>query len=105
MDEHIPFVPYLGTTNPVVPFLGTYSIDEYNVKLAQDRYEIYVNGDFVGFKPLLTQNASLEDVDSFLHEQGFKAFDAEATGDHYNIQTEAEDDKLKQALHVYLQTR
>lgn len=96
MDGHNQFFPFLGTTN---------MLSESQTKLSHDRYEVYVNGDFVGFKSLLTQNETLDDVNDFLYEQGYQNFNAESFGDHYDIQTDGSDEKLKQALQVYLQTR
>ena len=91
--------------NRIFPFFAFNSVETADTKLNHDRYEVYVNGDFIGYKTLLTQNEDLEDIPSFLHEQGFQQFQGHEDGDHYEIQTDASPDKLKQALHVYLQNR
>lgn len=97
MDNAFFNFPFLGTTNSF--------IEDLNTKLNHDRYEVYVNGDFIGFKTLLTQNETVSDVNDFLHEQGFRAFKGNEDGDHYEIEALDSEEQIKQALQVYLQTR
>jgi hypothetical protein len=76
-------------------------------KLAHDRYDVYVNDDFVGQKPLLNQSEDITDVSDFLKSQGFNSFQALVDGDHYKIEpTDSNTErKMKEALSIYLQTR
>lgn len=81
-------------------------VDDQNVKIAQDRYEVYVNGEFVGKKVLLTQTDDIQDLESFLHNKGFANFTAAVDGDHFTISVP--DDSahpIKETLQVYLDTR
>jgi hypothetical protein len=94
-------------------FFGTFTsfFDDYNgdpdIKVAQDRYEVYVNGDYVGRKTLLAQNDDISDVDDFLHQEGFTEFSSELTGDHYNINANdnANREQIKDYLNLYLKIR
>ncbi|WP_066049315.1 hypothetical protein [Robertmurraya korlensis] len=80
------------------------SEDFANGKLQDDRYEIYVNNDFVGYKILLNQSDSIEDVDDFLKQQGIKEFSGQLDGDHYYIQTN-DANTVKDMLGVYCHNR
>jgi hypothetical protein len=92
--------------NQFFPFLGAFNlVADTDTKLSHDRYEVYVNGDFIGYKTLLTQSEALDDIHFFLHEHGFQQFQAHQEGDHYEIETDASSDKLKQTLQFYLQNR
>lgn len=73
-------------------------------KLSEDRYEIYVNDDFVGYKTLFNASDSLADVDDFLKTQGVQNFSTELDGDHYKIKA-SESDQIKEILDVYCQNR
>jgi hypothetical protein len=73
-------------------------------KLFEDRYEVYVNSDFVGYKTLLNQNDTLKDVDDFLKNQGIGQFQSNLDGDHYHIQS-PNGDLIKGALNVYFNNR
>ncbi|RSK29467.1 hypothetical protein EJF36_20145 [Bacillus sp. HMF5848] len=76
-------------------------------KLSHDRYEVYVDGDYVGQKTLLNQSDDITDVNDFLKGQGHTAFSGVLDGDHYNIQAQSTEEaqQIKDALHIYLQTR
>jgi hypothetical protein len=77
-----------------------------NTKIAHDRYDVYVNGDFVGHKTLLTQSEDITDVNDFLLAQGYHHFQYTLDGDHFEIK--AEDSTAREmieALQIYLQTR
>ncbi|WEG13054.1 hypothetical protein PU629_01470 [Pullulanibacillus sp. KACC 23026] len=92
--------------NPFNPIGGVFlNAEPLDMKLEHDRYEVYVNGDFVGIKTLLTQNEEVTDLNDFLREQGIKAFQAKTNGDHYEIHTDKMEEPIKDALQVYLQTR
>ncbi len=89
-------------------FLGSFMFNEVNSstnsKLNHDRYDVYVNGEFVGHKLLLTESEEISDVDDFLRVQGYKNFNASIDGDHYEIHAE-NDRELYEALQIYLQSR
>ncbi|MFD1735104.1 hypothetical protein ACFSCX_00875 [Bacillus salitolerans] len=77
-----------------------------NSKISHDRYDVYVNGDFVGHKTLLTQTEDITDVNDFLHSQGYNRYEASLNGDHFEIRAEDETaTDLAEALQIYLQTR
>jgi hypothetical protein len=79
--------------------------DEQWVKLSHDRYEVYVNGDFVGTKTLLIPNEEIEELNHFLYEHGFHAFEANCDGDHYDIDTMVNVSEMRDVLQMYLQMR
>jgi hypothetical protein len=90
----------LGSGVPITPTNSTGG----DSKLSEDRYEIYVNGDFVGYKTLFNVSDYLSDVDNFIKSQGNIEFKSQLDGDHYNIQTE-ESERIKEILDVYCQNR
>lgn len=94
MENQSNFFPFLGISNVTLE-----DVDTSN----RSRYEIYVNGDFMGFKTLYTSNEDITDLHDFLYEQGFPSFNAQGDGDHYEIRTDESDDALKQVLQVHLQ--
>ena len=80
--------------------------DANEVKLTQDRYEVYVNGDFVGYKTLFSPKEEIIDIEEFLHHQGFSNVTAKVDGDHYEIHADRDSaEKVKQVLEMYLQQR
>lgn len=85
-------------------FLENRQDDRDAVKLTDDRYEIYVNDDFVGYKTLLNRNDDLQDVDDFLHQQGVQNFKTLQDGDHYKIET-LDAKRARDVLSVYCQNR
>lgn len=94
------------------PFFGANTNGDFNLKMPHDRYEVYVNGDFVGHKVLLTQSESIDDVAKYLQRNGYKQFSATLDGDHYNIETNSSQDddthdaeQMKNRLGVYLDLR
>lgn len=94
-SNSIIFTP-LNTGNPQ---------NESNVKLNEDQYEVYVNENFVGHKTLKTQGENITDIDSFLRNQGINTFSTSLDGDHYNIQTSDNANKIMDALTVYFHNR
>lgn len=97
-------------TNGIYTDTGAFMMNEehslYDSKQNHDRYDVYVNGEFVGHKTLLTQSESINDVNDFLQAQGFRQVDGKLDGDHYDIHVEGEDSShVKEALHIYLQSR
>ena len=86
---------------PIIP-LGE---DNHDAKLSQDRYEVFVNGDKVGNKILLTQTDDTHDLDSYLQTNGFTDFEYKVTGDHIEIKTKQESNDMKEILSSYLSIR
>lgn len=90
---------------------GAFIFDEIHsstdTKLNHDRYDVYVNGEFVGNKTLLTQSESISDVNDFLQTQGYQNFEAKLDGDHYEFQVDDNEASsgMKEALQIYLQSR
>ncbi|GAA0341847.1 hypothetical protein GCM10008967_35300 [Bacillus carboniphilus] len=87
------------------PFLFTDVDSDTDVKLNEDRYEVFVNGNFVGYKTLTNEGDQLSDIDDFLREQGHEGFTSSLDGDHYIIQTEQKEEDLSRALSVYFHNR
>lgn len=80
---------------------------EQEDKLYHDSYEVFVNGDYVGNKTLLTQVERLSDVDQHLKVNSFNNFKVETIGNHVDIKTDdlSEARRIKQNLNIYLNTR
>lgn len=89
----------------MLPFINTDIDSNSDVKLTEDQYEVYVNGNFVGRKTLKTQGEDLSDIDDFLRNQGFSDFTTSVDGDHYSIHVDHQDDDLSNALSVYFNNR
>ncbi|MED4015849.1 hypothetical protein ACWE42_22615 [Sutcliffiella cohnii] len=94
-----------GSGNTTFVGLGLINQNENFTKISHDRYEVYVNGDYVGQKPLLAASEDITSVNDFLHSHGYNNFVGHLDGDHYNIESNYRDDELKQALKIYLHTR
>jgi capsule polysaccharide export protein KpsE/RkpR len=93
----------------IIPGFFPFS-DEDNdseTKMNHDRYDIYVNKDYVGQKTVLGQNEDIFDLEDFLKEQGISGFQSELEGDHFHL-TSPDDSSatnMKDVLNVYLQSR
>lgn len=76
-------------------------------KISHDRYDVYVNKDYVGRKVLLTQGEDVTDVADFLKSHGLNKFASHIDGDHLHIDSNdtAEQTAIKDALSIYLQMR
>ncbi|MCH1626162.1 hypothetical protein [Fredinandcohnia quinoae] len=95
-----------GTNNRVIPIGSVEDEDNTDMKLNEDRYEVFVNGDFAGQKTLRNQSDSVTDVDDFLRKEGLTSFTTNLDGDHYQIEAENDEGaKIKAALEVYFQNR
>jgi hypothetical protein len=75
-----------------------------DTKLEEDRYEIYLNSDFIGYKTLLNASEHLSDVDDFLKSQGINDFETQLDGDHYMVSAN-NDEKIRDVLTTYCQNR
>jgi len=94
----------IGTNgnNPVgipIAFVDESSSD---VKLFNDRYEVFVNGDKVGEKTLLSLADDAQDLEPYLKDNGFQDFAYEVTGDHIEIQAKENSHQMKEILSSYL---
>jgi len=91
--------------NNLIPFINNGFNADADVKLNEDQYEVYVNGNFVGNKTLKTQGENLSDIDDFLKNQGFSNFSTSIEGNHYNIHTNDLNNDIPGALSVYFNNR
>ena len=102
-------MPMFGWTNDsnIIPFFIGAVEDEPIGKIQHDSYEVYVNGDFVGKKTLISQAEKITDIDKHLQLAEFKGFKEETIGNHVNIKTNdiEEAEKIKLNLKVYLNAR
>jgi hypothetical protein len=94
-----------SNSNNSFPFINADVGADSDVKLNEDRYEVYVNGNFVGQKSLKNQGENLSDIDDFLRLQGFSNFTTSVDGDHYMIHISNHDDDISNALSVYFNNR
>jgi hypothetical protein len=94
-----------GNNNGFLPLINANLDSQSNVKLTEDRYEVFVNGNFVGHKSLKNPGEQLSDIDGFLQSQGLNDFSSSLDGDHYQIQTNERDGDITDALSVYFNNR
>lgn len=81
--------------------------DQDTTKLFEDRYEVFVEGKYVGDKTLYTEKENFHDVADFLEKQGFQNVEVELNGDHILVHADnsGEAEKMRQALEIYLSNR
>ena len=89
----------------IPPYIFNNNNQDNEVKLNEDSYDIYVNGDHAGKKSLKNQGEHLSDIDDFLKQQGISEFVSSLDGDHYRIRTEGHERDIKDALEVYFHNR
>ncbi|MBM7645423.1 hypothetical protein JOD45_001634 [Scopulibacillus daqui] len=88
------------------PFIEDFQTDDWNTFFdKKDRYDVYVNGEFVGMKKLFSGNETIDDINDFLAEHGFSSYKAVCDGDYYHIYTSRHPEKLKEILSFHLQSR
>ncbi|MCD8509434.1 MAG: hypothetical protein LRY73_05815 [Bacillus sp. (in: Bacteria)] len=92
---------------PLFILAGTQISEENNVKLNEDRYELYVNNDYVGSHTMFLQKEDANAVSDFLHAQGFRHVNLEVNGDHIIVHTDSQEEaqQMERALEVYVQNR
>jgi len=90
-----------GNTPIGIP-IGFVGEDSGSAKLFQDRYEVFVNGDKVGEKTLLTQVEDAQDLEPYLKDNGFENFEYEVIGDHIEIKAKKDSHQMKEILSSYL---
>ncbi|OAS82977.1 MULTISPECIES: hypothetical protein [Metabacillus] len=76
-----------------------------NSQLSHDRYDVYVNQDYIGQKYLLSAQESVQDIDDFLRNEGYSNFQSYLDGDHYYIKAVNNEHDVANVLKVYLQNR
>lgn len=89
---------------------GRFDMDFFNqsindTKVRHDRYDVYVNKNYIGQKQLLTAQESVQDIDDFLMNEGYSNFQSYLDGDHYHIRAIDKEQDLTNVLKVYLQNR
>lgn len=92
-----------GSNDGFLPLTNTNLNNE--VKLTEDRYEVFVNGNFVGRKSLKNPGEQLSDIDGFLQSQGLSGFSSKLDGAHYQIDTNGQDSDITNALSDYFNNR
>lgn len=90
-----------------IPFYTGIEYDKGEGMINHDSYEVYVNGEYVGNKSLITQGEEISDIDKHLQLEGFNTFDEKIMGNHVEISTNnlEEARRIKQNLNVYLRIR
>lgn len=82
--------------------------DNNNIKNSSDSYHVYVNGDYVGDKELITQGEEGTSViHDYLQSRGFQDFGVKLEGDRIDVESEEphQSDDMKRHLAVYLSIR
>ncbi|WP_421385148.1 hypothetical protein ACOJQI_10395 [Bacillus salacetis] len=86
-------------------FITNNFINEDEMKLQHDQYQVYVGDDLIGRKTLLNQADKLSDIDDFLRSNGIDSFQTSLEGDHYTIQPNEKADKIVKAMEIYFKNR
>ncbi|WP_416147835.1 hypothetical protein ACM26V_16535 [Salipaludibacillus sp. HK11] len=78
-----------------------------NAKLNEDRYEMFVNGEFVGEHTLFAEKEEATDISDFLDKQGFHDVQMDVEGDHILIHcaNESEANDVESAVKVFIHNR
>lgn len=81
--------------------------DEMKLKLPHDAFNIYVNGEFIGNKALITQgDGGINSVKDYLNENILSDFEYRVDGNNINIITNKNDiENIKNHLKIYLNIR
>jgi len=88
-------------------FFGYLGNNEGDAKLNEDRYEMFVNGEYVGEQTLYTDIEDATDISDFLDKQGFHDVQMDVEGDHIMIHcsNESEANKVEEVIRVYVHNR
>ena len=78
-----------------------------DTKLEHETYEVYVDGEFIGEKLLVSQNEKPEDIPSYLTKEGYKDFQFQIEGNKIFINTINREisESMRNHLEVYLNIR
>jgi hypothetical protein len=90
------------------PIINGVQDDRLREKMAHDRYNVYVNGDYVGDKILMTQgDGGWRSIEDYLKSRNFGNYSITCEGDRVYIDVEDEDEReaIRNHLRVYTQLR
>ncbi|PYZ91608.1 hypothetical protein CR194_18415 [Salipaludibacillus keqinensis] len=81
--------------------------NEGEMKLENERYEMFVNGEYIGEHTLYAEKEEATDIGDFLDHQGYHHVQIDVEGDHIMIhcQDKSEADRVEQALRVFIHNR
>lgn len=86
------------------PFIPQF--ENFNLKEAHDTYRVYLNGDYIGEKILLTPTEDVKDVERFLKDRGYKNIATQIDGNVLNIVADSTvAEEIKNNLNVFLNLR
>lgn len=76
-------------------------------KLNEDRYEMFVNGEYIGDHTLFAEKEEATDISDFLDRQGFADVQLDVEGDHILIHcsNESEVNDVEKAVRVFKNNR
>ncbi|MBM7095521.1 MULTISPECIES: hypothetical protein [Alteribacter] len=97
-----------NTGNSGLPlYFRVFEGEQYDGKLTEDRYEMYVNNHYVGDHTLYTEKEHASSVKDFLHQQGFRHVNMEVNGDHVVVITPSheEAERMENCLRIFAQNR
>ena len=99
---------YLNDNSGTPIFFAIFGMnDDRAEKLNEDRYEVFVDGHYIGDKVLYTQHEDESTVADFLKNQGFSDVRVEKDGDHIIVHSHNREEamEMNRALEVYLNNR
>ncbi|WP_280771062.1 hypothetical protein [Salipaludibacillus daqingensis] len=81
--------------------------NEGDAKMNEDRYEMFVNGEYVGENTLYTDQEDATDILDFLDKQGFHDVQMDVEGDHIMIHCsdKSEAERVEAAIRVFAKNR
>lgn len=93
--------------NSMLPGVIINTSDDYYDVNNHDFYTVYVDGDYMGKKLLLSQSDKISDTVDYLHKNNFNNFNSKIDGNslYINDDDRRESKQLKDTLHVYLNIR
>ncbi|WP_139193152.1 hypothetical protein [Anaerobacillus alkalilacustris] len=88
-------------------FFNVVGGDVDSLKLSEDRYDVYVEDNYIGEKSLLAQNEDFHVIGDFLERQGFENVQVDLNGDHIVVHASNNEEaaNMIKALKVYLSNR
>ncbi len=101
IDGQDPFFPY-----PYIRFPDPEDMD--GSKVADERYHVFVNGDYVGDKLSIVQgDGGWQAVEDYLKSRDFSGYRVTKDGDHIyvDVQDEEEAEEIRNHLRVYTEIR
>lgn len=92
---------------PFSPFIADINGNREEVKEGNEYYHVYVNGDYVGDKEIVSQGDGPSSVEHYLESRGFSGLDIQIDGDSIRIETDQREqaEDIKKHLSVYLSIR